>query len=448
MRRCFELLIVAITLACTVTAVLVVLTEATASAQLLKQTAPQIMSNRLTPQEEQILSRLQVANRVIKLDAHPNRQATDMLVLLRQQSQTSAALLPPRGAVQGIGPARTMGFSVPTANSTMPNVALQKACPTPSIINVDGKPAAITFSPTQPYNSYVIQGCFTGEVPKSVYLQVPQTFYPPSWQAGSKRVLTTAPMPLKLGSPTCNLLAPDKLSLVVDFPGPNPSHHTTPANPQREIDVHVPPCISGVLDQNNNVTLVVEYANGQKAQLGGFSFFAARQTVMLDVVPQRDVALYGAPIIVPPPDTGFRLRLASPVPNYSGAVIRYERGPVPFKPGTDTFDLHMLVALGFAVLEPEIVPFVLTPQLCQAELPGTGNLQVQQQGSWGIQWGMDPMTFSVRYQVSMCEPASLPLMQRAQGPLMSNATYAIRIPVEGPRGVDPWGGTGQLTALH
>ena len=37
-------------------------------------------------------------------------------------------------------------------------------------------------------------------------------------------------------------------------------------------------------------------------------------------------------------------------------------------------------------------------------LPGAGDLQMERQGSWGIQWGGDPMTFAVQHQVSLCQP--------------------------------------------
>jgi hypothetical protein len=387
------------------------------------------------------------ASTPIKLAARGKPPSAAMMVILRQQSEALRILGGAGGLNTPAQPAQTTGFGKVLVPPTASATRMQVPCPAPAISSVNGQ-RAVSFSPIEPYNSYVIQGCFSGEIPKSVYLQAAQSFFPPNLQTGNSPLLT-APAPFKMGSSVgCSLAGPNRMNLVVDFPGPNPNHRPTPADPHREIDVHVPSCISGVLDQNNDVVLVVEYAGGAKAQLAGFSFFAARQTVTLNFLPPRGVVqLYGMPGIDPPSDPVYIVQLVSPLPNYSGAVIRHERGPASFKPNSDKFDLHLLVSLGFAVLEPEIVPRTLTPQICQRELPGAGNLQVQRQGSWGIQWGEDPMTFAVQYQVSLCQPAGMPLMPSSQPPVLSDATYSLRIPVEGPRGVAPWGSTSPLKVV-
>src|SRR5215472_3555655 len=225
------------------------------------------------------------ASTPIKLAARGKPPSASMMAILRQQSEALRTLGGTGGLNTPAQPLQTSGFGKVFVPSTASAIRMQAPCPAPAISSVNGQRAGISFSPIEPYNSYVIQGCFSGEIPKSVYLQAVRSFFPPNLQTGNSPLLT-APAPFKMGSSvSCSLAGPNQMNLVVDFPGPNPTHRPTPADPHREIDVHVPSCISGVLDQNNDVVLVVEYAGGAKAQLGGFSFFAARQTVTLNFLP-------------------------------------------------------------------------------------------------------------------------------------------------------------------
>ncbi len=407
------------------TAAAVILFTSSAAAQLLRQSKPQI--NQQNPNAVELLPAMPPAP-TVTLNGRPNAQDDAVLSVLRQQSQSIAAVAM---TVPTLQPEHTMGVTPAQMGRLTSPKSGALHCPAPSIAAVDRKPAGIDFSPIEPYNRYVIQGCFSGEIPKAVYLLAAQSFFPKS----SGKMPFTAPMPIKLGTPTCNLAASNRMDLVVDFPGPNPYQHKSPADPHQQIDVHVPPCISGVIDQmGNSVTLVVEYANGTKAQRSGFNFFAARDTTYLKTIPKSALTL--APNVLFPVnnDGTSPFKYVSPVSNYSAIVIRHSP-TLRFPIGTDTFNLNGL-QLGFAVLKAEFYPRSLTQQMCQAALRVT-NAQVQTQGNWGVQWGNDPMVLVVSRRLSFCQSATL-FNTPSGTPALFDETYAIKVPVKGPRGVPPW----------
>ena len=407
------------------------LVNAAAHAQLLKSSTP-LLASGSSGIEQQILAGSVVPAPAITLNPRPGGPDDANIAVLRQQSSTLHGLagVP---AVSLVQPERTMALTPAdmTRVPQSPSGVLQRPCPSPSITAVDNQPAGIDFSPTEPYNSYVIQGCFPGDVPKAVYLQAAQSFFPKS----TGQIALTAPMPIKLGVPTCNLASSSRMDLVIDFPSPNPTHHPTPADPQKEIDVHVPPCISGVLDQwGNSVTLVVEFANGQKAQRGGFNFFAARDTVYLQTIPRSALSESPGQIIPISEDSGTVFKYVSPVPKYSAAFIRHAQ-TFRFSPIRDVFNLNGL-QLGFAVTEPQLYPLPMTKQACTTALKNPF-AQVQTQGSWGIQWGNDPLVFSVSTQLTYCQPTNA-FSAPTGAPSLFDETYLIKVPVKGPRGVAPW----------
>lgn len=378
--------------------------------------------------DQQLLSGSATPGSVITPNFPPHAQDDSIIAVLKQQSGIAQSLTA-GGSVPGIQPERTMALT-PAQIGQAPPPSATLHCPAPSIAGVDRKPAGIDFTPTEPYNRYVIEGCFSGDIPKSVYLLASQSFFPKA----TGKISLTMQQPLRLGTPTCGLAAQNRMDLAIDFPGPDPTHRPTRADPHQQIDVHVPPCISGVLDQwANSVTLVVEYANGQKAQRGGFNFFAARETEYLQDVPRSKVTTVPAELTLAG-DSGTIFNFASPVPKYSAAVVRHSQN-FHFAVGSDQFNLNGL-QLGFAVMKPEVFPFPLTPERCRAELK-TASAIVKTEGSWSIQWGNDPSVFLITRQESSCQPTNT-LMMPAGSPSFFDETYAIKIPVKGPRGVAPW----------
>ena len=388
--------------------------------------------------EADLLNSLQHSNRIIQAGASSKNPKSSMIAILQRQSESIRAVTDSPGGNTPIQPQRTMGFGNVSAAGAIPNSRLQIPCNSPNITAVNRSPAGIYFSPVEPYNRYVIQGCFPGDVPKAVYLRAASTF-----SAKPSRTVPLAEQRIVLGGQsTINCIPGSTLALVVDFPG-SIKHQASPADPHKEIDVHVPPCVTGALDQEgDSVTVVVEYANGQKAELRGFDFFAARETVDLVTVPKSHVTLGGGVLV--PTDGSMVFKYVSPVPQSSAAILR-DSHPEPnsrtltqgeFPPASDTFNLNGL-KLGFAVLEPQLKPLLLTEQLCQSAL-GRSDVTVGDQGAWGINWSDDPLTFLIAYREGSCLQKSTLGMTTTGQPLFVNATYAIRIPVEGPRGVAPW----------
>jgi hypothetical protein len=131
-------------------------------------------------------------------------------------------------------------------------------CREPMIRSVNGKTTGVIFTPTTANNKYRIEGCFFGDAPGVVQLEVPPA---------SHQLQHVPPISMQLDSTSSRAWSDHELNVQVDDE------------------------LSGILD--HPVTLVIYSAKHRRVDLRGCRFVAARgRPQLLSVIPSAWVNLY------------------------------------------------------------------------------------------------------------------------------------------------------------
>ena len=207
--------------------------------------------------------------------------------------------------------------------------------------------------------------------------------------------------------------------------------------------------VSGVDDQKN-VTLVIQSNDGKQWSKGGYGFYAARDTLLLTQIPQSDFSLNHFR-----PDDSLTQGWAptytsgsspSVVPNLSGlsAEVHWDMTADPKgNPvgGSDVYNLshlHSTFALDSAWMEWKDV---------SCDDPDHLRLATSK-NNWAIDW-YGASGVQVSWQGQMCQniPGSCgsgPGLQTDCFAYPPESNYGINVWVTGPRGLDPWTGKPRL----
>ncbi|WP_109488486.1 hypothetical protein [Occallatibacter savannae] len=208
------------------------------------------------------------------------------------------------------------------------------------------------------------------------------------------------------------------------------------------IKLSIDPNLTGVDDQDN-VTLVIQRADGRQASKGGFRFYAARDTVLLHSIPQQYFSLDRFR-----PDnavtnnwtsTYTSASSAAIAPNLPGmsAEVQWLLTPVSndqLLGGSDIYDfskLHSTFGLQNAQMEWEDVSCDPSQQVFASS-----------KDNWGIDWYQNTGV-KVTWQGQTCNPKPGSCGGAFQGDCFlgqPETNYGIDVWVTGPRGLDPWTG--------
>ncbi|HUJ32786.1 MAG TPA: hypothetical protein VLY23_16005 [Candidatus Acidoferrum sp.] len=319
----------------------------------------------------------------------------------------------------GVGPEKTMGGTTPTPAGTPPTsvkpatggasvagtpptsvnppsparnrytaapAQLTTAiCREAGIGTVNGKTKGTVFTPTQDYNLYTIKGCYFGSQPGQAYIFGP--------------------------------FKAQRLNLQIDF------------WTDGEIDARLDPNVSGEVDQNNNVTLVVAPKGAAELKATGFSFYAAREVVFLSTIPQSWAKL--ADMRNGPLEA--KLEYTSPIPSDSqgagSTALVYRYLPDNFGAGVDYYLFEKLAA-GWTSDSAQL--FTYDSNEC------SGIVTYKQSfGSWDIEWVNDDIrvTFASTVCSGFWPPPPLPPVWWYENRTVS--TYSLKMWVNGPRGTTP-----------
>jgi hypothetical protein len=203
--------------------------------------------------------------------------------------------------------------------------------------------------------------------------------------------------------------------------------------------------ISGVDDQNN-VSLVIQRDDGKQWTKNSYKFYAARQTVLLSSIPQSDFALNkfrpDNAVVASWTPTYTSASSASVVPNLPGLsaevhwdITRDPKGaPLGGQDNYDFSHLHSTFALDSTSMEwrdvscsdPNYNQFATSKNNWSIDWYGNSGVQVSWQGqvcnntwrSCGNGWPVKSDCF--------------------EG--MPESNYGVNVWVTGPRGIDPWTG--------
>ncbi|MBZ5721054.1 MAG: hypothetical protein LAO03_11800 [Acidobacteriia bacterium] len=354
---------------------------------------------------------------------NPNVSATGLPLAVYAALEQQKRLYVPRQPVTSSGPATVESLSTKPAptvalNSSLPAVSAKQN----SVINVNpvsngasaskygALPAGLhtkvcmqgppgvgwvnnttggaSFSPDPQYNAYVIQGCNFGSTAGTVHLfgafndssQMFFTVDPGGWSEGA-------------------------------------------------LYLHLNPNITGELD-NNNVTLVIQRADGVTSHISGFKFVAVRDTqnpLFLNQVPQSIIAL-GEGLSLNNGITYF-----SPYPAKSASVDIARGAPKLFATGYDTYDFTKMLP-GFVLWDVQHQYSDQIAQYQQSPPPHWSKWDYGRWGSWNVQF--DSKGIRVDYEVDYL---NWQIFAGTQGWDDYMSEYSLGIWVVGPRGVnDPW----------
>jgi hypothetical protein len=212
------------------------------------------------------------------------------------------------------------------------------------------------------------------------------------------------------------------------------------------IQFSLDPHLTGV-DDHDNLTLVVQRGDGKQAIKNGFRFYAARDTILLPVIPQTNFSLDRFR-----PDnaitSGWKLIYTSGsspsvIPNLAGlsAEVHWDISTEPdgsMTGGSDIYDfshLHSTFVTENALMEwkdiscsdPNLSVFQSSKNDWSIDWYGSSGLQVGWQGQ---QCTAPPNSCGGGFFQTDC----------FVGPTPGQTNYGVNVWVTGPRGVDPWTG--------
>lgn len=365
----------------------------------------------------------------MKLGIRPQTQS----VVLSQQSQLMSAtgggsaggMAPQASVSQSASPVQGSsnsgsgnggtGASTGKISSSMASLSYARTLiiecandPTMRIVSVSGSSYPATFTPIDQYNLYTIRGCSFGE-------QAPTSDQSPTdW--------------VHVYGGTGSFYG----KFAIRFWSDN------------EIDVSLDESISGFPDLDN-LNLVVKRADGKQTQKGGFKFYAARQTVLLQTIPQSWAKLYHFPDTwssnySSPPASGFlypKPAISAPGPSAGSAYVSRSADGQRFDitlPIYDYYDFSHL-APGWTTDSFEIDPYEAS---CPADSGWTVTYK-QSFGTWTGDWdgnnvrvGLSDTSCSGFWAPCVAAPWTCQNYQNWSG-----SYYALKMWVTGPRGTDP-----------
>jgi hypothetical protein len=266
------------------------------------------------------------------------------------------------------------------------------ACLTPTITSVNGRAVSAIFTPRVPDNHFRIEGCGFGAKPGDVRLE-------------AEGQVTS------LDSSTQNI------GLQIE---------NAEAWTDDQIDVQLDPRISGIPD--SSVVLVIQLADGRRAELSGCRFIAIRgEPTMLKRISTSWVKLSAT-------TTSYasirQLEYVSPssygegIPgkaaSASAVIVRSDADP--FAAGSHGFDLAMLNP-GWVVESVAIQNYVAT---CPGDVT-----HATQSGDWNTSFSAHG--FTVAWASNTCVSFIPPTFRFS----MSSSQYAIKVWVTGPIGTEP-----------
>ena len=257
----------------------------------------------------------------------------------------------------------------------------------PGVHSVNNVTSGASFSPDTQYNAYIIDGCNFGSDPGAVHL---------------------------FGA----FNNPSQMTFSIDSGGWN----------DQQLYLHLNPNISGELD-NNNVTLVIQRADGVTSHIGGFKFVAARDTqnpFLLTYVPQAVVTL--GPSL--PLNSGQSFGTGSS--NLSSLYVGRSAQKL-FSAGHDSFDFTKMLP-GFVVWDVQHDYSDQIKQYQEAPPRNWSKWDWARWGSWNTQF--DSNGIRVDYEVDYLNWQVF-VGTEDWNDYMSE--YSLRIWIVGPRGVtNPW----------
>ncbi|MGH9732339.1 MAG: hypothetical protein ACRD4A_11610 [Candidatus Acidiferrales bacterium] len=306
------------------------------------------------------------------------------------------------------GPERTMGSgtvssAILRAPDPINNVAL--TCghdPTMRILNVSGSYQPATFTTIKKYDEYTITGCSLGD------------------NGPNAKVYLYKDLPKGTGFP---------LQFRILEWHDNWIHLDLDWN------------LTGLFDQDN-LTLVIQRADGKQASKGGFKFYAAREEFLLPSIPRGDFSLWG---LTTTNTSAWKVTYNSPAltttygwdfPGMTAEVNWYEGLPF-MKNGFDTANMPKAGrdVYDFNRLQPGFVPTNASlqwqPSVCYA-----GTLYTS--GNFNLTWQASQLW--VDWQGQNCANVGCGGAFQPDCFGVPNSTYGLDVWVEGPRGIDPWTG--------
>ncbi|MGH9728954.1 MAG: hypothetical protein ACRD33_01160 [Candidatus Acidiferrales bacterium] len=198
--------------------------------------------------------------------------------------------------------------------------------------------------------------------------------------------------------------------------------------------------LSGLFDQDN-LTLVVQRADGQQASKGGFKFYAARKEVPLRSIPRGDFSLWG---LTTANTSAWKSTYDSPASATDGwgfqkmtAEVQWDENLPYMKNGFDTANMPKSGrdVYDFSRLQPGFVPTAASlqwePSSCSA-----GTLYTA--GNFNLEWQSSSLW--VDWQGQNCANVGCGGDGDNRCFYGFNSVYAVDVWVEGPRGIDPWTG--------
>lgn len=274
--------------------------------------------------------------------------------------------------------------------------------PTMRILNVSGSYHAATFTTIKTYDSYTITGCALGDPGPNAKVYLYKDLYKG----------TGFPLQFQILEWHDNWI-----HLQLDWN------------------------LTGLFDQDN-LTLVVQRADGKQASKGGFKFVAAREQMRLRMIPRQDFSLWG---LTTAKTSEWKVTYNSPASATDGWGFQGMSSEVqwneqlPFM--KNNFDTANAPSGGrdvydFSRLQPGFVP-------TNASLEWQGNVcyagTLFTSGNFNLTWQTSQLW--VDWQGQNCANVGC-----GGGAFQDdcfqvpNTTYGLDVWVEGPRGLDPWTG--------
>ena len=309
---------------------------------------------------------------------------------------SSGVRMPNTSGVGPVGPGQVMSSSGGVGGAMPPNQigSMPILCgqdPSMRIVRVSGKSSPATFTPDSRFNFYTIAGCSFGDPGPNakVYIYLQNTFHQ---------------------------------DFVVQEWSDN------------AIKLNLDPTLTGLLDQDN-LTLVVQRADGKQAVKTGFKFYAARETKLLSKVLQQDWSLQHFTTndvskltsqYFSPSEHGTSLGF----PSGWSAAVSWTLGSTPIQSNEDVYNFKDL-APGF---EAE------SAQAAQIDIDCDRPQWMQRAGKFDLSWD-EKGYLHVRWQAQACTNQMQGVMgTKGDAFYIAGANYVVKVWGSGPRGIDPWSG--------
>lgn len=276
--------------------------------------------------------------------------------------------------------------------------------PTMRILNVSGSYLPATFTTIEKYDSYTITGCSFGNVGPNAKVYLYKDNYKGNGFPLSFRILEWHD---------------NWVHLDLDWN------------------------LSGLFDQDN-LTLVIQRADGQQTSKAGFKFYAAREQLRLRSIPRSSFSLWG---LTTTKASAWNVTYDSPASPSDGlgfqgtsAEVQWNEHLAYMKNGFDHADAPSAGrdVYDFSRLQPGFVPTNASLQWQNVDC-SSGSGTIVTNGNFNLEW--QGAQLWVDWQGQNCQ--NMNCGGAFQTDCFSsgfNTAYAVDVWVEGPKGIDPWTG--------